>query len=93
MSEWYENQKKTSSNWRKKLADLIASKKWELQQLITEEQQGLSKSEAIPAQLRGEKNVQLRQLKRWFTEEQYGQIETEWQLQKEIRNELKDEMV
>ena len=38
---------------------------------------------------RGE-NVQNRQLKTWLSEDEYAQLDAEWQEQIELRNELKD---
>ena len=36
------------------------------------------------------KNVQNRQLQTWLSEDEYSQIEAEWQKQLELRSELKD---
>lgn len=54
------------------------------------EQQRLSKLEELSETLKRGKNVQNRQLKRWLTEEEFEQIELEWDAQKHLREELRD---
>ena len=44
----------------------------------------------IADKLRRGENVQNRQLQTWLSEEEYEQLEYEWQEQLELRSELKD---
>ena len=89
MSEWYDNQKKPSSNFRKLLQERI-EKANPRRELATEESKRLKKLEAIAEKLKRGENVQNRQLKTWLSEEEYEQFEYEWKEQLELRNELKD---
>ena len=89
MSEWYDIQKKPSSNLRqsiKKRLDRANPRRL----LTVEEERRLSKLEAIVSKLRRGENVQNRQLKTWLSSDEYAQIEAEWQEQIELREELKD---
>ena len=58
--------------------------------LIAEEAKRLSKLEIIADKLKRGENVQNRQLQTWLTEDEYAQVDIEWQEQLEIREELKD---
>ena len=58
--------------------------------VTTEESGYLSKLGAIADKLKRGENVQNRQLQTWLSEDEYAQIEAEWQEQLELRNELKD---
>ena len=58
--------------------------------LTAEEAKRLTKLEAIAEKLKRGENVQNRQLQTWLSEEEYEQLEYEWQVQLELRNELKD---
>ena len=58
--------------------------------LTAEEAKRLAKLEAIADKLKRGENVQNRQLQTWLSEEEYEQLEYEWQEQLELRNELKD---
>ena len=58
--------------------------------LTAEETKRLNKLEAIAAKLRRGENVQNRQLQTWLSENEYEQVEIEWQEQLELREELKD---
>ena len=58
--------------------------------LSAEETKRLRKLEGIVDKLKRGENVQNRQLQRWLNEEEYEQLEYEWQEQLELRNELKD---
>ena len=58
--------------------------------LTAEETKRLNKLESIADKLKRGENVQNRQLKTWLSEEEYEQLEYEWQEQLELRNELKD---
>ena len=89
MSEWYDNQKKSSSNLRKLLHEKIV-KANPRRKLTTEETKRLSKLEAIANKLKRGENVQNRQLHTWLSEEGYEQLEYAWQEQLELREELKD---
>ena len=88
MSEWYDNQKKPSSDWRKKLAERMAARKQ--RKLTAKEKKRLEKLEGMCHQLKGGKNVQNRQLKQWLTENEYKEFEESWEQQKEIRAEYAD---
>ena len=89
MSEWLDNQKKQSSKFRKLLQERI-EKANPRRKLTTEETKRLRKLEGIADKLKRGENVQNRQLQTWLSEEEYEQIEYEWQEQLELRNELKD---
>ena len=67
MSEWYDNQKKLSSNIRKLLQQRI-EKVNPRRKLTTEETKRLNKLEAIADKLKRGENVQNRQLKTWLSE-------------------------
>ena len=89
MSEWFDNQKQTSSNFQKLLKERI-EKANPRRKLSAEESKRLSKLEGIADKLKRGENVQNRQLQTWLSEEEYEQIEYEWREQLELRNELKD---
>ena len=89
MSEWYDNQKKPASNFRKLLQERL-DKVNPHRKLSAEEERRLSKLEAIVAKLKRGENVQNRQLQTWLSEDEYAQIEVEWLEQLEIRDELKE---
>ena len=59
-------------------------------ELAAEEAKRLEKLEIISQRLRRGENVQNRQLQTWLSDEEYEQLEYEWQEQLELRNELKD---
>jgi hypothetical protein len=58
--------------------------------LTTDETKRLAKLEAIADKLKRGENVQNRQLQTWLSEEEYEQLDYEWQEQLELRSELKD---
>ena len=89
MSEWLDNQKKPSSNFRQLLQERI-DKANPRRELTTEENKRLNKLEAIADKLKRGENVQNRQLQTWLSEDEYIQIEAEWCTQKNFREELKD---
>ena len=89
MSEWYDSQKKSSSNFCKLLQERI-EKSNSRRKLTVEESKCLSKLEAISDKLKRGENVQNHQLQTWLCEDEYAQIEAEWQEQIELREELKD---
>ena len=70
MREWYDNQKKPTSDWRKK----IAANKPKRRKLTAEEKRRLEKLEGMLQQLKRRKNVQNRQLKHWLTENEYKEF-------------------
>jgi hypothetical protein len=61
--------------------------------LTTEETYRLRKLEGIADKLKRGENVQNRQLKTWLSEEEYEQLDAEWQEQLELREELKDKPI
>jgi len=89
MSEWLDSQKKPASNFRQFLQERI-EKANPRRQLTSEEEKRLTKLEAIADKLKRGENVQNRQLQTWLSEEEYEQLDAEWQEQLELRNELKD---
>jgi tetratricopeptide (TPR) repeat protein len=89
MREWYDNQKNLSSNFSKLLQGRI-EKTNPRRELTAEEAKRLGKLEAIADRLKRGENVQNRQLQTWLSEEEYAQLEYEWQEQLELREELKD---
>ena len=89
MSEWLDNQKKQSSNFRKLLHERI-DKANPRRELTAQETKRLKKLAAIAKKLKHGENVQNRQLQTWLSEEEYEQLEYEWQEQLELREELKD---
>jgi len=89
MAEWFDGQMQSSSNFRKLLQE--GTKKTNpRRELTAEETKRLAKFEEIAEKLKRGENVQNRQLKTWLSEEEYEQLEYEWQEQLELRNELKD---
>ena len=89
MCERSNNQKQCISNFRKLLQGRIekASARCEL---TNEETKRFAKLEVIAEKLQRGENVQNRQLQTWLSEDKYAQIETEWEQQLELREELKD---
>ena len=88
MSEWYDNQK-PSSNFCKLLHE--RNEKANPRRILSaEETKRLNKLEAIADKLKRGENVQNRQLQTWLSEDEYAQIEAEWQEQLELRKELKN---
>ncbi|MDB2475075.1 hypothetical protein N9W86_03415 [Amylibacter sp.] len=89
MSEWLDNQKQSGSNFLKSLQERI-EKANPRRQLTAEETKRLGKLEAIADKLKRGENVQNRQLQTWLSDDEYAQIEAEWQEQLELRGELKE---
>ncbi len=89
MSEWLDNQKKQSSNLSKLLKERI-EKANPRRELTADETKRLNKLEGIADKLKRGENVQNRQLRTWLSEEEYEQLEYEWQEQLELREALKD---
>ena len=59
-------------------------------ELTVDETKRLNKLEGIADKLTRGKNLQNRQLQTWLGEDEYNQLEYQWQEQLELRNELKD---
>ena len=89
MSEWYASQKKPTSDFQKLLQERL-DKANPRRLLKVEEEKRLSKLKAIAAKLKRGENAQNRQLQTWLSEDEYAQVDIEWQEQLEIREELKD---
>ena len=77
MNEWYNSQKKPSSNFRKLLQERLV-KVNPRRKLANDETTKLSKLEGIAEKLKRGKNVQNRQLTTWLTEEEYQSFESDW---------------
>ena len=58
--------------------------------ITTEEIKRLTKLESIAAKLKRGENAQNRQLQTWLSEDEYAQVDIEWQEHLELREELKD---
>ena len=78
MSEWFDNQKKSSSNICQLLQERI-EKAYPHRELTTEETKLLNKLEGIAEKLKRGENVQNLQLQTWLSEEECKQLEYEWQ--------------
>ena len=89
MSEWLDSQKKINSDFQKLLKERL-DKTNSRRELTAEQTKRLNKLEAIAAKLKRGENVQNHQLQSWLSEEEYEQLEYEWQEQLELRNEFKD---
>ena len=89
MSEWYDSQKRSRSYLSKLLQERIEEAN-PRRQLTTDETKRLAKLEAIAEKLKRGENAQNRQLQTWLSENEYAQLEAEWQEQLELRSELKD---
>jgi hypothetical protein len=92
MSVWHDNQNKSNSNFRKLLQERI-DKANPRRTLTAEEERRLSKLEAIAEKLKRQRNVQNRQLQTWLLEDEYAQVDIEWQEQLELREGLKTNQV
>ena len=77
-SDWFENQKKLSSNIRKLQQEQI-EKTNPRRELTAEEAKRLNKLEGIADKLKRGENVQNRQLHMWLWEDKCEQFEYEWQ--------------
>ena len=86
MSEW---QKDSSDNFRKLLQERL-DKTNPRRKMAKDETTKLAKLEGIAEKLKRGENVQNRQLQTWLSEDEYAQVDIEWQEQLEIREELKD---
>ena len=89
MSEWLDNQKKSSGNFQGLLKERI-EKSNPRRNLTAEETKRLAKLQAIADKLKRGENVQNCQLQTWLSEDEYEQLEYEYQEQLELRSEFKD---
>ena len=89
MSKWLDSQEKSLSGIRQLLQERI-DKANPRNTLTAEEKRRLSKLEAIVSKLKLGENVQNRQLQTWVSEDEYAQVDIEWQEQLELREELKN---
>ena len=89
MSAWFDNQKTQSNNFHKLLKERIEQVN-PRHKLTADESKRLAKLETIANKLKRGENVQNRQLQTWLSENEYEQVDIEWQEQLELREELKD---
>ena len=89
MSEWYDKKKQSISNIHQLLQERI-EKANPRRKLTAEETKRLRKLEGIADKLKRGENVQNRQLQTWLSDDDYAQIEAEWQEQLSLREELKE---
>ena len=89
MSEWFDSQKKSNGDFQKLLKERI-EKANPRRKLAKDETTKLAKLEGIAEKLKRGERVQNRQLQTWLSEDEYAQVDIEWQEQLEIREELKD---
>jgi hypothetical protein len=89
MSEWFDNQKKPSSNFRKLLQERL-DKTNPRRKLAKDETTKLAKLEGIAEKLKRGEHVQNRQLQTWLSADEYEQIAVEWDTKKLFKEELKD---
>ena len=78
MTEWLDNQKKPSSNFRKLLQERLG-KANPRRELTSKENKRLNKLETIADKLKHGANVQNRQLQTWLSEDEYAQVDIEWE--------------
>tara|TARA_B110000037_G_scaffold174211_1_gene198391 strand:- start:75 stop:329 length:255 start_codon:yes stop_codon:yes gene_type:complete len=84
MREWYNSQKKPSSNFWKLLKERI-DKTSPRRQLAKDETIKLAKLEVIATKLKRGENIQNRQLQTWLSEDEIAQVDIEWQEQLELQ--------
>jgi hypothetical protein len=82
-------QKKPIVDFRKLLQERL-DKTNPRRKLAIDETIKLSKLEGIAEKLKRGENVQNRQLQTWLSQDEYAQVDIEWQEQLELREELKD---
>lgn len=90
MSEWFDSQKKPDGKIQRLLQERLKKANPRRTALSAEEQKRLVKLNELLASMTRGKNVQNRQLKRWLTDDEYEQFESEWETQKSFRSEFKD---
>ena len=74
MSEWLDNQKKTSSSIRQLLQERV-EKANPRRDLTADKAKRLNKLEGIAEKLKRGENVENRQLQTWLSEDEYEQLE------------------
>ena len=89
MSEWKDSQKKLNSNFRKLLQERL-DKVNPRRKPAKDETTKLAKLEGIAEKLKRGEHVQNRQLQTWLSEDEYEQLDAEWQEKIELREELKN---
>ena len=89
LHEWEASRMKPSSNFRQLLQERV-EKSNPRRKLTAEETKRLAKLETIADKLKRGENVQNRMLQTWLSEQEYEQLDYEWQEQLERRSELKD---
>ena len=89
MNKLYNSREGPSSKLRQLLQEQI-DKANPRRQLTAEETKRLAKLKAIADKLKRGENVQNRKIQTWLSEDEYPQIEAEWQEQLALREELKD---
>nr|WP_213395955.1 hypothetical protein [Yoonia sp.] len=90
MSEWYDSQRKPSSDFRKLLQERFEQANPRRNDLTKQELTRPQKLKAIVAKLKRGENVQNRELQTWLTAAEYAEFEQAWAEQQELREELKD---
>ena len=80
MREWYDSQKKPSSDFRKSLQERL-DKTNPRRKLAKDETTKLAKLEGIAEKLKRGENVQNRWLTTWLTEDEYESFESDWESQ------------
>ena len=80
MGKWCDKRRKPNSNILQLLQERIENAN-PRHQLTTEETKRFNKLDGIADKLRRGENVQNRQLQTWLSEEEYEQLEYEWQEQ------------
>ena len=78
MSEWFDNQKKSSGNFRQLLQERMENANTR-RELTADEAKRLNKLEGIADKLKRGENVQNRQLQTWLGEDEYNQLKHQWQ--------------
>ena len=94
-SELISESQETRKQPNTELRDLLKTnpaKTQKLSELSKLQQNRLAKLNAMLDELRRGENVQNRQLQTWLSEDEYEQVDIEWQEQLELREELKDKL-
>ena len=79
MGEWFNNQNKPNLNLSKLLQERL-DKTNPRRKLAKDETTKLAKLEGIAEKLKRGENVQNRQLQTWLSEDEYAQVDIEWQV-------------
>lgn len=90
MNKRHVSQNKTSCDLLKSLRERIDKAAADRKEPTKDEEKKLAKLKGIANKLKRGENVQNRQLQTWLSEDEYAQIELQWQEQLELRSELKD---